>query len=85
MTPYLVPGRLESQRVRVLLNESELLTATLSEPTGKSFDVRLPAELLQEKNTMIFELPDAEAPQKLGAGPDPRPRGMRINWIEFGP
>ena len=85
MTPFLVPGRLENQRVRVLLNESELLSATLSESTGKSFDVRLPAELLREKNTMIFELPDAEAPQKLGAGPDPRPRGMRINWIEFGP
>ena len=85
MTPYLVPGRLESQRVRLLLNESELLTATLSEPTGQSFAVQLPAELLREKNTMIFELPDAEAPQKLGAGPDPRPRGMKIEWIEFAP
>ncbi|MDQ3474311.1 MAG: hypothetical protein M3447_11295, partial [Acidobacteriota bacterium] len=85
MAPYLVPGKLESQRFRLLLNDRELLTTTLTAPAGQSFDVQLPAEVLREKNTMIFELPDAAAPQKLGSGPDPRPRGIRLVWVEFGP
>jgi hypothetical protein len=83
MVPYLVPGKLESQRVRLLLNDRELLTATLTEPAGQSFEVQLPAEVLREKNTIVFELPDAEAPQKLSSGPDPRPRGIRLTWVEF--
>lgn len=83
LAPYLVPGKLESQRVRLLLNDHELLEATLTEPAGQSFDVELPAVVLREKNTIIFELPDAETPQKLGSEPDPRPRGIRILWIEF--
>jgi len=83
MVPYLVPGKLQSQRVRLLLNDRELLTATLTETAGQSFEVPLPAEVLRDNNTIIFELPDAEAPQKLGSGPDPRPRGIRLTWVEF--
>ena len=84
MVPYLVPGKLESQRVRLLLNERELLMTTLTKPEGQSFEVQLPLEVLREKNTIVFEVPDAEAPQNLGSGPDPRPRGMKIIWMEFG-
>lgn len=83
MVPYLVPGKLESQRVRLLLNDRELLTATLTEPAGQSFDVQLPPEALREKNTIVFELPDAETPQNLSSGPDPRTRGIRLTWVEF--
>jgi hypothetical protein len=85
MMPYLVPGKLESQRVRLLLNDHELLSTTLTEPAGQSFGVQLPPEVLQEENTIVFELPDAEAPLNLGSGSDPRPRGIRIIWMEFGP
>ncbi|MGI8918543.1 MAG: hypothetical protein ACR2H6_08060 [Pyrinomonadaceae bacterium] len=85
LVPYLVPGKLESQRLRLLLNDRELLMTKLAEPAGQGFDMQLPAEVLREKNTIIFELPDAEAPQNLGSAPDPRPRGMKLVWIEFGP
>jgi hypothetical protein len=44
----------------------------------------LPPESLRGENVLTLELPDAEAPQKLGTEPDPRPRGIKLNWIEFG-
>ncbi len=83
MVPSLVPGKLESQRVRLFLNDRELLTATITERAGQDFEVQLPAEVLRDKNTIVFELPDAESPQKLGSGPDPRPRGIRLTSVQF--
>jgi hypothetical protein len=46
--------------------------------------IAIPPGTLQEKNVLVFELPDAESPLKLGTEPDPRPRGMKLNWLEFG-
>ena len=84
LTAYLVPGKLMSQRVNVSLNGQALTSFTISEPSAQVQMIILPPESLRGENVLVLELPDAEAPQKLGAEPDPRPRGIKLNWIEFG-
>lgn len=84
LTPYLVEAKLTRQRMNVKLNEAAIASLNLTAPEAQVQTIRFSPELLREKNTLSFELPDAESPQKLGVGPDPRPRGIKINWIEFG-
>jgi len=83
LTPYLVPGKLTTQRVAVSLNGSQLAHFSLTSSEASVHELPLPADLLKNTNTLIFELPDANAPQLIGAGPDPRPRGIKLNWIQF--
>ena len=84
LTPYLVAGKLTAQRVSVALNGQRLATFVLAASEATTQTIALPPEILRSKNVLSFELPDAESPQKLGTEPDPRPRGIKINWIEFG-
>lgn len=83
LTPYLVPGKLTAQHVGVILNGQQLATFILSAPEAQLEPIVIPEGALREKNVLIFELPDAASPQKLGAEPDPRPRGIKLIWIEF--
>lgn len=83
LTPYLVPGKLTAQRLGVTLNGQQLATFIISAPEAQLYTLALPREILRDKNTLTLDLPDATAPQKLGAEPDPRPRGIKLNWIEF--
>jgi hypothetical protein len=85
MAPFVVPGKLDEQRVKILLNEKPLLTLTLNNPEPQIYPITLPAELLREKNVLGFEVPNAESPQKLGAGEDTRRRGINLQWIELEP
>ena len=84
LTPYLVAGKLTRQRVVVSLNGKQLANFALTEPEAQVQTIDFSPEILREKNLLSFELPDAESPQKLGTEPDPRPRGIKLNWIEFG-
>ena len=84
ITPYLVAGKLTRQRVIVSLNGKQLANLTLIALGAQVHTINFSPEILREKNTLSFELPDAESPQKLGIESDPRPHGIKINWIEFG-
>lgn len=79
LRPYLVPGKLDEQPLSVSLNGQLLATFTLRAPET----VVLPISSTREHNVLVLELPKAESPQKLGAGDDPRLRGIKLDWIEF--
>ncbi|MEP6922771.1 MAG: hypothetical protein ABI967_16760 [bacterium] len=83
LTPYLVPGKLTAQRVSVTLNGQLLANFTLTAPEAQLQTMVIPEGALQSRNVLVFELPDAASPQKLGTEADPRPRGIRLSWIEF--
>ncbi len=83
LTPYFVADKVTTQRLVVTLNASQLGVFTLNSPEASTLDLSLPAEILKGTNTLIFESPDAKAPLLIGAGPDPRPRGIKLNWIQF--
>lgn len=85
MIPFLVPGKLDEQRVNVSLNDQPLLSLTLREPVYQVHSIILPGDLLQENNVLSFEISDAASPQELGVADDDRWLGIRVQWIEIEP
>jgi hypothetical protein len=78
---YLVPGKLDAQPLSISLNGQLLTTLTLRAPETEFRILVFPTT--QANNVLLFELPKAESPRKLGDGEDAYPRGIRLNWIEF--
>jgi hypothetical protein len=85
LAPFIVPAKLNQQRVNFLLNDRGLSPLRLTDPQMQTYTVILPADSLRAKNILKLEMPDAQSPQKLGAGDDPRPRAINVLWIEFAP
>ncbi|MGE5646502.1 MAG: sulfatase-like hydrolase/transferase [Acidobacteriota bacterium] len=81
---YTAQGRLEGQRVRVLINGHEitqwLVTAEFEERTAI---VRRGYLSGREANEIVFDLPDATAPFTIGGGADARTLGIALMWLEM--
>jgi len=82
---FIVPGKLNQQRLSLRLNDQPLSTLVLANAQPQIYEVNLPQRFLRTQNVLKFEVPDAQSPQKLGAGDDPRARGLNVRWIEFLP
>lgn len=83
LSPFIVPGKLDSQSMKVTLNGQPLTTLTLRDSQPQIYSLTLPADLLREKNVLRFEMPDARSPQMLGTGEDPSLRSFKLHWIEL--
>ena len=83
LTPFLAPGKVAFQRVKVSLNDQPLSSLVLTEP--KELVLVLPANILRHQNVLVLELPDATSPALLGIGPDARLLAVRAEWMEIGP
>jgi hypothetical protein len=83
MSPFLVPGKLDSQLVMVRLNGQPLTTLTLRDPQPQVYSLTLPGGMLRDKNILSFQMPQAQSPQKLGTGEDPRLRSVNLQWMEI--
>jgi hypothetical protein len=83
MMPFLAPGKLDGQHVKIKLNDQSIADLELREPVYKIYSIGLPARLLRRRNALVFELPDAVAPRDLNFGGDPRALGVRIEWMDF--
>jgi hypothetical protein len=85
LSPYLVEGELNQQRLSVKLNGKQLgeLTLTRREPTTHSFV--LEPDNLTSENVLSFELPDAIAPAAVEKSDDLRELGVAVSWIELMP
>jgi hypothetical protein len=81
--PFIAPGKLDSQRILITLNGQKLAewTSSSSEPAERIIEI--PARLLQQNNTVIFQLPDAASPRRLGVSNDDRLLGLSVQWIEL--
>jgi hypothetical protein len=83
MSPFLVLGRLDAQRVEVALNGQLLKTLELKEAEAKYYSIKLPDNLLKEKNIIGFMLPDAASPASLKISDDARRLGINLEWFEL--
>jgi hypothetical protein len=81
VTPFVVPGRLTSQRVFVSLNGQ--LIAELQVNQREEIEVALPLDLLQRENTLVFTIPDARTPESFALSDDRRLLGIFVNWFEL--
>lgn len=84
---HVVPGRIERQRIRVLVNrqlagEWEIANRDMQEKT-----LVIPEKLVEgsEIMTITFEVPDAASPARLGTGPDLRELGLAVLWLQLTP
>ncbi len=84
LSPFLAPGKISAQHLKIALNERPLTELTISDPAPQDYAISLPRKLLKERNVLKLEMPDAQSPQKAGTGSDPRPRALNIQWLEFG-
>lgn len=82
---FLVPGKLDAQRVNIVLNGKEIATLLVSIGESRIYSVKLPENALQHKNTLTLKMPDAASPESLGIGSDERFLGVRAEWMEFEP
>src|SRR6266550_2886110 len=83
MSPFLVPGKLNSQLVMVALNGQPLTTLTLRDPQPQVYSLTLPGSILRDKNILSFQMPQAQSPEKLGTSQDPRLRSINLQWMEI--
>ena len=66
MAPFVAPPRLNSQRVVLTLNGHRVGELTLTNKAAEDLSFELPITALQKENVLVFELPDAEHPNRLG-------------------
>jgi|GEM_PF-1179698 len=83
LSPFLVPGKHETQRVVISLNGRRIGTLKLNKNSLWIQKVRLPRRAVADNNTLVFEFPDAAIPSSLGVSNDPRQLGISVEWIEF--
>jgi lysophospholipase L1-like esterase len=79
--PFLVPGRLNAQRVGVSLNGVPIRTLRLTITDARDYDLDLPASAVRLDNVLRFDLPDAASPASLGASDDPRVLAVAVETL----
>jgi hypothetical protein len=81
MAPFLVPQKLDEQRVTVILNGRTLTTLPLRNSELADFSLSLPADGLRAKNVLDFQVLGAATPASLGVGQDERQLGIRVATV----
>jgi hypothetical protein len=85
VAPYLAGGRIERQRLVLLLNGSRLAEHALGDPVPAELSIAVPAGALAERNLLVLQFPDARAPASLGQGRKRQPRALSLEWLQLDP
>jgi hypothetical protein len=86
MFAYIVPGKVDRQRVRIWVNDFSLGEKTFTTGKGQALQAVIPRAALQGDRMVVrFELPDAVAPREIGAGPDSRELAIGLYSFEAKP
>jgi len=85
LKPLLVPGKLDRQRVTVIVNGRELASWRLTANQFQSVEQDIPAEYLSAggETEFRFLLPDASAPASLGTSRDSRRLALAFMSLRF--
>ena len=82
LTPFLVNGRHERQRLEILMNDVSIQSWELRSDQGKSYEFRLPRATIQKRNVLTLRLPDAASPNDFKISTDERRLGVAVHWIK---
>ena len=83
LTPFLVKGKHDLQRVEILLNGRSLLSLDLRNEAAATYEIPLTRDALSQKNVLVFRMPDVASPSDFKINSDERRLGIAVNWIEF--
>lgn len=81
LAAYVVAGKHPQQRLTIRINGTEIQTLELKDKEPKIYSFALPTHLLQPKNILTFDLPDAIAPATVEQSYDLRRLGLAVWWI----
>src|SRR5215813_4406626 len=81
--PFLAPGRVDSQRVTIELNNFVIADWVLKSSEPALHEIELSVKDLADTNTLVFRLPDAASPRALGVSEDWRLLGFNVQWISI--
>jgi hypothetical protein len=82
MLPFVMPGKLDRQRVNVLWNGQPIGEFVLSEWTWSDHVVQLPAGGNRTENLLELATPDAASPKSIGYNDDPVPHAVMLQTID---
>lgn len=85
LRPMVAPGRLEAQRMRVIVNNVRVADFTIDHRTVRTCLIPWAAIKLNADVRISFVLPDAARPSDLGMGDDRRQLGIAITALQFYP
>lgn len=83
MAAFLVPDKLNEQRVTIRLNGRNLTILPLRTTELADYSLLLPANDLRSKNVLEFHVPSAATPASFGLSEDQRQIGIRVAFVEF--
>ncbi len=81
--PFLVPPKLERQRLTVRLNGGSLVILVLRDPEPRTYRMSIPSSVLKEHNLLLLDLPGARTSNFLGLSPDTRKLGVKLYWLRI--
>ncbi|MFN8007351.1 MAG: sulfatase-like hydrolase/transferase [Terriglobia bacterium] len=85
--PYLVPGKIATQKMRIFANQNLIKEFEASDPGVQELNLELPAGSLtgSEMSVITFEFPTAIPPANIDESPDVRPLGIALIWLTMTP
>lgn len=83
--PFVSPGKVNRQRMRLLVGGEAVADWTLDEFRGYQLSATIPRHLVHSPLQIVLEFPDAQRPQELGISPDSRLLGMAVQQIRMTP
>jgi hypothetical protein len=81
--PFLAPGKLDTQRVIIMLNDQQLGSWSLNSAEPQDRSLKIPAGLIRDHNVLMLIVPDAASPKSLSVSEDVRLLGFNVQWIEI--
>lgn len=82
LMPLVSPGKLEKQRVKIVINNKEMAIWTISDPSPSEKEIKIPKSEIKGSTLKItFQLPDAVSPVSIGMNEDPRVLGIQVRAI----
>jgi hypothetical protein len=81
--PFLVAGKLDRQRLKLLLNGTPIWEAALDQARLYEQTIPLPGCLLCGRNVLLLQMPDAVAPKTLGVNLDPDEHAFLVESVRI--
>lgn len=78
---FLVPGKVDRQRMNVFVNDQAVASFVLDKPKLNTYSFTVSQAVLDRKNRLVLDLPDAASPEYLGVAHDGRRLGITMRWL----
>ncbi len=82
---FIAPGKVDSQRLRVIVNDRLVGELRLSQPQFQDLVFEIPTTVFEgfEATVVRLETPDAKSPKEIGIGSDERRLGIAVRTVRL--